>query len=61
MFKCKACGAEIEFVKLISGKLNPVNKQYKIIITDTGEVLRGRESHFATCPGAKHFRGSKKK
>ena len=59
---CKRCGADIEFVRMKSGKFNPVNaKPVFIIITDDGRVEAGRESHFSNCPGAKEFRHGKER
>ena len=51
MTKCRSCGAEIKFIKLKSGKWNPVDPQKRtlvegegneVIITDSGEVVTGR-------------------
>jgi len=54
---CKKCGAQIEFIKMKSGKFMPVNVEpYKIVVTDGGETARGRTSHYATCPFAQEFR-----
>lgn len=48
--KCKYCGAEIKFIKLKSGRWNPVdiNKRTflkdagnEILITESGEIIRG--------------------
>jgi hypothetical protein len=56
---CK-CGAEIEFVKMKSGKMNPVNvKPMYTIVTNDGNIAQGRISHFATCPMAGEFRKDK--
>ncbi|MGB9845874.1 MAG: hypothetical protein ACPLRH_00020 [Desulfotomaculales bacterium] len=54
--KCKACGAEIEFVRTPAGKLMPVEAGYLTVITDDGKVVRGRAPHWAACPAAKKFR-----
>ncbi|NPV81912.1 MAG: hypothetical protein HPY52_16900 [Firmicutes bacterium] len=56
MVRCKACKEPIEWVKLSSGKLMPVNCQYVTVVTDGGEVVRGRTPHWATCPFAESFR-----
>lgn len=54
MSECRSCGAEIKFIKLKSGKWNPVNPAKRtlirdcgneVVITDNGEVIRGK---FAT-------------
>jgi len=86
MARCRACPAEIDFVRLRSGKLMPVESATPetywihegqpghpqvVLVLDSGDVLRGRlgkehesgvmkvqgrESHFATCPGADDLR-----
>lgn len=54
---CKKCGEPIVFVKMASGKYNPVNVKPRLtIVTDNGKVVTGRTSHFATCPNANDFR-----
>lgn len=51
MSQCRSCGAEIKFIKLKSGKWNPVDIQKhtlvegggsEVIVTESGEVVRGR-------------------
>jgi hypothetical protein len=59
MSKCEACGEAIEFVRMTSGRMNPVNLKVYTVVTDKGEAVRGRESHFATCPAAEKFRTKK--
>jgi hypothetical protein len=59
MANCRSCGAKISWIVTKSGKKNPVDHDYKTIVTDEGEVVRGRESHFATCPDAEKWRGTK--
>ena len=48
---CRSCGAEIKFIKLRSGRLNPVDLELRtiiegdgkeVIITQGGEIVRGR-------------------
>lgn len=64
MTNCKACGAEILFVKMPSGKMNPVDIKPKMLITLSSDGITGMygkvekcyESHFATCPKATNFR-----
>ena len=50
MALCRSCGAEIKFIKLKSGRWNPVNptKRYlkkdggkEVLITDSGDVIMG--------------------
>ena len=43
MPKCKACGAEIEWVKTPGGKLTPVN-------------VPDKSTHWGTCPEANKFK-----
>lgn len=57
MQTCK-CGDQIEFIKLKSGKLMPVSGNYQTIVTDDGDIVKGRISHFATCKYAKEFRNN---
>ena len=71
---CKACGAELIFIKLPGGKAMPCNAQpipfrndlqrgaLKLILPDfdpSSDVF-GYESHFATCPAAARFRKGRK-
>ena len=48
--RCRSCGAEIKFIKLTTGKWNPVDVGRRtikrgegndVIVTDSGEVVRG--------------------
>jgi len=62
MAKCKACGAEIKWVNVASGKAMPCNvKPLTVVVPKTGEVVRAYESHFPTCPEADKFRNKKKR
>lgn len=56
MSNCRSCGKKISFVMMKSGKLNPVDENYISVVTDHGDIIRGRESHFATCPDAGKWR-----
>ncbi|MFA5383967.1 MAG: hypothetical protein WC364_04785 [Eubacteriales bacterium] len=56
MAKCKSCNAEIDYVRSKGGRLIPVNNGYVTVVTDSGHVIKGRVSHFATCPDANKFR-----
>jgi len=47
---CKHCGGEIVWIELESGKLMPCNPRGITVITPDGKSVRGRESHFSTCP-----------
>lgn len=56
MPKCNKCSNPIEFVKMKSGKLMPVDPLKLKIVTTDGTVVTGQESHFSTCPYADDFR-----
>lgn len=65
---CKGCGARLLFVKDAAGKVHPLDLKAPVfsVITDmTGEKVAERTdayvSHFATCPKANDFSGSKRK
>lgn len=53
---CWGCGTLIKWLKTKKGKAMPVELSEKVIVTEAGEVVRGYESHFATCPEADRFR-----
>ena len=53
---CKLCGAPIVFVKMKTGRTMPCDARVLTVITRDGRTIRGRESHFATCPHADDFR-----
>ena len=44
------------WVKSKAGKAIPCDPLLVSIVTNEGEVARGRVSHFATCPNAANFR-----
>lgn len=56
MQKCRGCGAEIIFVQSKNGKHIPCDPKLRTIVTEEGNVVKGYESHFATCPMANSFR-----
>jgi hypothetical protein len=61
MAKCKSCGEEIIWVKTASGKNTPLDAKektlYKIVKEGVSPiVLRGHESHWATCVTAEKHR-----
>ena len=65
MSKCKGCGAEIKWVRMVSGKRMPVDLPGLKVVTRDGytdeyEVRTGYTSHFATCPHATLFRKEEK-
>jgi hypothetical protein len=53
---CRGCGESIDWVKTTNGKPMPVDTEYVTVVTDKGEVVKGRVSHFATCAQADRFR-----
>ena len=56
MTRCHGCDAEIEWVKTPAGKSTPCDPKVLTIVTEAGEVVKGRVSHFATCSKADRFR-----
>ena len=47
---CRSCGAEIKFIKMKSGKYNPVDVEkrtikkdggHEVLVTESGELIRG--------------------
>lgn len=57
MAKCKSCGAQIEWVKTKTrGSSMPVDPKYVVVVTNEGQIVKGRISHFATCPNADQHR-----
>lgn len=54
--KCKSCGARAYWIALKSGKFTLVNADMKTVITPTGDVVKGHESHFASCPQSSEWR-----
>jgi hypothetical protein len=54
---CRSCGAPISFVKVPDGsKSIPVNPGLLTVVTADGRTVKGRVSHFATCPKADQHR-----
>lgn len=53
---CRGCGAHIVWIRTKAGRLNPCDPKELAVVTEAGEVVRGRVSHFATCPRAGEFR-----
>lgn len=54
---CRTCRAPIRFIPSQStGTPIPVNEDLITVVTDEGQVVRGRVSHFATCSDASHHR-----
>ena len=57
MPKCKGCGADITWIKTAKGKNTPIDtKEITIYVTGTQSIVKGHQSHWATCPKAKDFK-----
>lgn len=52
---CKACGAEIVFLRTAAGKLMPVDAETVSPEDTEYEPESGHVSHFKTCPKANEF------
>lgn len=50
-----ACGRPIVWLKL-GGRPHPCDPAIVAIVADDGRIVRGRQSHYATCPNAEDFR-----
>lgn len=61
MPKCRSCGADLTYIRTKSGRLMPVSGSRLTLVTDAGEIITGRESHFASCPGANEHRKPKER
>jgi hypothetical protein len=64
MARCKSCDAEILWVKIHrkdgTESQHPCNPDRLLtLITKDGQVARGLESHFSTCPQAEAWRKPK--
>lgn len=53
---CRACGKLLVFIRTPAGRLMPCEAEVIAVVTEAGEVVRGRVSHFARCPKAADFR-----
>jgi hypothetical protein len=56
---CRSCGAPIAWQRTKLGKMMPVNVRFIVGLTEQGDTVRVRESHFATCPNANKHRQEK--
>lgn len=55
-YRCSLCKRAVEFQKLEDGTYTVVDAgPYVSVVTDDGEVVRGRTVHAATCPFAPVF------
>lgn len=52
----KRCRAEIVFVLTPAGKHMPCDPPIVAVVTELGNVVKGRVPHWATCPHAGEFR-----
>ena len=53
--RCGSCGMRIIWGKQ-SGKTHPLDPKILNVLTAEGKRVRGRESHFVSCPNAKAHR-----
>jgi len=64
-YKCRACGQEILFVKMESGKSMPVDakpvKMVQVFDDGIGYMVSVYNPHWATCTQASKFRKPKQK
>ena len=58
MANCKACGAEIKFIRTEKGRQMPVNLKLITVITSLGKTIQAFTPHWASCPKAEKFRRS---
>lgn len=54
--KCRGCGQLINWIKMKSGKMMPVDPQQMTVITSEGQAVRGFIPHWSTCPNFKDFK-----
>lgn len=59
MAQCKACNAEIKFIRTEKGRQMPVDVKPITVITELGKTIRAYQPHWASCPGADQFKKSK--
>lgn len=57
--RCTSCGAPIRWVRTAAGQAMPCDPALVTVVTDDGRTVRGRTSHFATCPTAAEHRQPK--
>lgn len=53
--RCRSCGMRIIWGKQ-SGKAHPLDPKILNVLTAEGKLVRGRESHFVSCPNANNHR-----
>ena len=54
--RCRSCGMRIFWGKL-NGATHPFDPKILVIGDPDGKIVKGRESHFVSCPNAKGHRG----
>jgi len=63
--KCKGCGSDIEWVKMRTGGMMPIDpKPLKVVVVrrelhsdePPGSLITAYTPHWATCPDAKSFK-----
>ena len=55
--RCKSCGMRIVWGKQ-NGRAHPLDPKILNVLTAEGKLVRGRESHFVSCPNAKEHRSN---
>ena len=53
---CKGCGKIIHWQKMPSGANMPLEVEVITVITEDGKTVRGKITHWSTCPQAKKFK-----
>ena len=56
--RCRSCGAPVVWIYGATRRMI-CNPEVLTVITDEGLVVKGRESHFSTCPDADKWRRRK--
>lgn len=54
--RCRGCGQTIVWLRTHAGRPTPCDPKEVTLVADDGKVVKGRVSHFATCPKAGTFR-----
>lgn len=52
---CRSCAKEITWVRSAAGRPIPCDPKVLTLVTDADDVVKGRLTHFATCPQAKEW------
>ena len=57
MSQCKACQAEIKFIRTAKNQRQmPVDLPAITVVTEMGQVIKAYTPHWATCKSAEQFR-----